>query len=271
DAWGKNSSFQLAAIHALARDLQETGEWLGHDADPLVQELQAHLPEITLLNNAGGQEIALWEGQALDPGHRHHSHLAGIGVFGTVDPEEERYREIVQNSDSRWTMSGTGSWVGWSFPWAAQIKTRMGNPAAAQLMLHLWQDGFTSRTGISFIGAMYQGVTMGGRWWFGKNEDGSPRRLMQMDGEMACINAVSDLFAYCDRDVMYFFRGIRSDRQDASFRNVPLPFGVTASGAMRGGRAKVHLTASRDVQLKISLPGSPVREISLKAGEKYTF
>ena len=110
-------------------------------------------------------------------------------------------------------------------------------------------------------------MTLGGSWWCRKNEDGSLRRLMQMDGEMACINAVSELFAYCDRDVLCFFRGIRRDRQEASFRNVPLPFGVTASGTLRRGKAKVQLTASRKIRIKVSLPGAPVQEIALNPGE----
>ena len=97
DAWGANASFQLAAVHRLIRNLCQAAEWLGQQPEPGWLDTAERLPEITVTAGLISEvvdrnlpEIALWENQPLEYSHRHHSHLAAIAPFNTIDPWSNR-------------------------------------------------------------------------------------------------------------------------------------------------------------------------------------
>ena len=105
DAWGKNASFQLAALHAICRILPDAADILGKDIDPRWSDVDLNLPPYATVEgvflkewNLSNKRIALWEGMDLVESHRHHSHLGGIWPFVTIDPFDESHSQIVQNS-----------------------------------------------------------------------------------------------------------------------------------------------------------------------------
>src|SRR5438552_16486219 len=82
DAWGRNASFQLAALHATVRALQSTARVLREPSDPRWTEVAERLPLYQTITGPSHREaaddvnerIALWQGQDLEASHRHHSH-----------------------------------------------------------------------------------------------------------------------------------------------------------------------------------------------------
>ena len=260
DAWGRNASFQLAAVHALLTDLREGARLLGKKPDPAWKKMADALPRVTVTKGESGEEIALWENQPLEESHRHLSHLAGITPFGTLDPDSERDRALIDNADLTLLHLGMGRWAGWSFPWASQIKTRLGNADAALLMLDLWERTYTTATGLSLYFPRSKMITM----------PFDIREVMQMDAECGCLSALFDLFAYHEREVIFFFRGIPA-RQRAAFRDIRLPYGLRASGRMGNGRMSVTLTAEKeDVRTLVSLRGGEKIPVTLKKGQSTT-
>ena len=89
DAWGRDASFQLAALHRVSLCLEEAARILGKTPDPRWKKVGEFLPPYTTLSGPRTLErpedrrerIALWEGMDLIESHRHHSYLAGIWPF----------------------------------------------------------------------------------------------------------------------------------------------------------------------------------------------
>ncbi|MBR2440777.1 MAG: hypothetical protein IKB25_11315 [Lentisphaeria bacterium] len=262
DACGKNSSFQLAAIHNLARNLLKTAELLNEKPESFWEKIESKLPQCSIYEKNGKQEIALWDGLALEESHRHHSHLGGICPFNTIDPTAPEWKEIIFNSNRRWTGKGMGEWTGWGITWASQLRTRLGNAEAAVLMLELWKKCFTNKGGNSLHDALFWGFT----------EFAFCNIVMQMDAAMGAVTAIQDLFA-CDMNgVIYFFRGIPDFWKHCSFEKLHLPGGVIASGEFRKGKTvRLKLTAARDTTIRYKLPdGENIAEISLRKNEIFS-
>ncbi len=246
NAWGINSSFQLAAIHRLALNLQQAAKILRLQPDPFWQEIREKLPEACLFQaGEGGEEIALWEGLALEESHRHHSHLAGIYPFGIINPAEEKWRTILSNTLSRWTDRGMGQWTGWCMPWAAMIYNRFNNGEMAELILEIWQRCFTNPGGGTLHDAFFPGFT----FWSYRPE------IMQMDAGMGVVSAIQDMFVHQRDDCLYLFAGIPRTWKRARIENLPGPGGIRVGGVCcRGKVQSLHFRATRAGKLKIALP-----------------
>ena len=98
--WGKNSSFQLACIHALCEALIAASEVLGEKPRAAWKRIMKNLPPASLVQAGSvegrkGSMIGIWEGVPLEESHRHHSHLAGITPFDTFNFENPEWQEIV--------------------------------------------------------------------------------------------------------------------------------------------------------------------------------
>jgi alpha-L-fucosidase 2 len=225
-AWGRDASFQLAALHCVAAVLPQAAQALGRAVDPRWARVQRELPRYTTapqvygynlsklltctpeelpavqrasLAEKGGHEerrpgprIALWEGRDLDTSHRHPSHLAGIYPFRTIEPASERDRGIVQNSLYHWQREGGGAWSGWAIPFAALILARCDLIDAAVQWLHIWDETFTNEGYGTLHDAAYRGFSViagdGGK---------THGEIMQMDAGMGAVSAILELLVQC--------------------------------------------------------------------------
>lgn len=256
DAWGRDASFQLAAAHATARALVAAADWLGETADPRWQHLLDRLPRYTTIVAKDNDEapehtrerIALWGGQDLDGSHRHHSHLAGITPFKTIDPSAEADAAIVRNSLHWWTRRGPGGWSGWCTPWAAQIHARCGNPDGALAWLHLWDEVFTNEGRGSLHDADFPGLsTLAGN----RMHPGDEQEIMQLDGRFGAVTGVFELLVQDHDDEIRVVPRVPRDWRAFEFD------GIRAPGAFLVG-ATVSDRALSEVRVT-SLAGRPLR------------
>ena len=254
NCWGKNASFQLAAIHRLNRELLKISKLLNKEPDPAWLKIEEKLPEFCLSEG----EIALWDGLLLERSHRHHSHLAGICPFDVIDPMDEKYKDILSASLERWYFKGFGEWAGWSMGWASQIHTRIGNGNMSELMIKLWKECFTNDGGGSQHDAEIKGFTVVTRRNF----------IMQSDGIMAVTTAIQDQFLHAQNGILRAFFGISSRTRNTSFEGMYAPGGFRISGEI-GYRQPVTLKveSTRDAVLKIQTRNSKVFEKAMKQGE----
>ena len=245
NAWGVNSSFQLGAIHRLALNLQQAAKILQTTPDPFWQEIREKLPEACLVKTDAKEEIGLWEGLVLEESHRHHSHLAGICPFGVINPADEKWRSIMNNTLTRWTTKGMGLWTGWCMPWAAMLYNRFNNGEMAELILEIWQRCFTNPGGGTLHDAFFPGFT----YWSYRPE------VMQMDAGMGVVTAIQDMFVHQRDDCLYLFAGIPKRWKKARIEDMPAPGGLRISGlCCRGKVQSICITATRDCRLKLALP-----------------
>ncbi len=259
DAWGANSSFQLAAIHRLARDLIAAAKWLELEPDPFWQEIEDKLPLCAIADRDGAPEIALWEGKRLDESHRHHSHLAGLVPFSVIDTADPYWSKVVDNSIFQWTKNGMGAWCGWCLPWASQIRTRMGHGDMAVMLLELWKKCFNNVGGASLHDAWFTGLT------FIADCRGE---IMQIDGAMGTVAAILDMLIYSTEDEICVFNGIPRSWEFCSFSHINTRGGFRVAASLTTYNSyKLFITSTRKAHLKIRTRDSLPFEMDMPARE----
>lgn len=253
DAWGVNASFQLAAVHRLIRNLSKAAEILGEAPDPQWADVGARLPRVTVVKGAVSEflnpenlEIALWEGQPLEFSHRHHSHLAGICPFNTIDPEDPEFKELVFNTRQRWIVDGMGDWSGWSMAWAAQLNSHFKQAENAEMLLEIFNRLFTNKGGGTLHDATFSGFSLLGDWQRGE--------VMQIDGCMGAVSAIQEMMLFDCCGVLNIGYGVPERWRNASFKNMPAPGGFKISASFQKGRGTaMSVTASRKGTCRIKL------------------
>lgn len=255
-ALGRNSSFFLANVHFLCEKLLQAGEQLEPDAAFLtkLRDVQSRLPLYTAgewqpmewprRNSVSEEEIYLWEGQPLEVGHRHHSHLAGIYPFDVIDMDDPVHRAIVDNSIKTWVDKGTGRWAGWSMPWASILHNRVGNADAAYLMLKLYEDVFMMKGYTSRHNGRFKGFTQ---------FDGGD--TMQVEASIAASAAVLEMLVQCSRGKVKLFAGIPKRMKNVSFGGIRAEGAFLISGQKKDGKVTwVKLFSEKGAVLTLANP-----------------
>ncbi len=272
NAWGANASFQLAAVHRLCENLAAAAATVGEAPDPAWAEVSSRLPEATLTGGESAR-IALWEGVDLEESHRHHSHLAGIVPFDTIDPLSAEWSTIAANSLRHWIGEGMGLWSGWCLSWASQLHARVHNGEGAELLLELWRRVFTNEGRGSMHDAVINGLTLmgappllprgdaGGRGDSGKGSTSGSiltrAERMQLDGAMGALAAVQEMLLYAQGGVIHVFPAIPESWPAASFERMRAPGGLVVSGWYESADAwTVEITATRAASVALRPPGS---------------
>ncbi|CAH0995382.1 hypothetical protein EMA8858_01503 [Emticicia aquatica] len=258
DAWGDNASFQLAALHAICKILPKAANILKMPIDPRWKEVDTKLPDYSLIN----KNIALWEGMELKEAHRHHSHLSSIYPFVSIDPNAETNKNIVQNAVNTWVEKGTGTWAGWSFPWAAIIHARTGQTEAAVSWLHYWKENFTNEGRGTLSNANTNGHSVFGQPVWSKLPENTPNReIMQLDAGFGALSAIYELLVQNRIDGIYVLPDMPFYWKSLFFQDIWTEGGFKIS-------AKVELGKVVEVKIKSTREGN----INLyhNLGEKYT-
>ena len=224
-AVGRDPSFQLAACHRLAQDLIAAAEMLGEPSDPMWLDVERRLPAFA----AGEGGFLLFEGQPFVASHRHHSHLAGLYPFDTIDLGDAVAKRSAQAAYDNWVMKGTGLWSGWCVPWASILHVHFGHADAAADKLRAWNRYYTNPGYGSCHDAQIPGYsTMMGR------------AIMQMDGQCAAVTAVLEMMVHEVSGKAEFFRGCPAEWKEVSFENVALSDGRRVNGRRVDGKVSVE-------------------------------
>lgn len=234
DAWGGNASFQLACIHRLCEDLLEAAAILRKRPRPIWKQIRAGLPQACLAGPAGHEQIALWEDTLLEESHRHHSHLAGITPFDTLDLDDPQLQGILERSLHQWIEKGPGLWSGWCVPWASMIHTRIGNADAAELWLEIWQRLFTNEGHGTLHDVHFPGFSL-----MGKGATCAPQtkeEIMQIEAGMSCVAAIQEMLLHVRKGVNYLFAGAPSHWKRVGFAGMRTEGGFLVSARRTGGR-----------------------------------
>ena len=223
---GRDPSFQLAAAHRLVRDLVSAAERLGETPDLMWLDVEKRLPPYT----KGLNGFQLFEGQPFVESHRHHSHMAGLYPFDTIDLADRAVAEDVKATYRTWVRQGTGLWSGWCVPWAAILHAHVGHPDAAVQTLRAWKAFYNNPGHGSLHDAFNEGFSvMSGR-----------KTIMQMDGACAAVTAVMELMAHETNGRVEFFKGCPSSWKSVSFENLALSDGTRVNGRRTNGKVEIE-------------------------------
>ena len=235
-AVGRNPSFQLAAAHRLAKDLIAAARMFGSAPDPMWVDVENRLPAYT----ADGSGIMLFEGQPFNASHRHHSHMAGLYPFDTINLDDPAAAQAVAKTYRTWIRNGTGAWTGWCVPWAAILNLHVGNSYAAAELLHAWDAYFCNEGHGSHHNAYRQGfsdmmmVSSGPK---GETIDGG--YIMQMDGQCAAVTAILEMMVHEVNGRVQYFKGCPDTWKKVAFYNVLTADGRRVSGLRENGRVTI--------------------------------
>lgn len=234
---GKNPSFQLACIHFLLESLIESALLFGIDNDKIAiwRSLKKKIPLYTTIDggtyfNESRRRIAVFEGQDLEWSHRHHSHLACIHPFDTVDREDKNSMQVLNATINQWINKGVGWWLSFSFVWASVIHSRLGNGEAAHLFLDLWQRLFTNEG----RGTMVYGNSRGLVSWAYRPTD--EMAFMLLDSDMGAVNAVQEMLMHTVRGRLTVFPAVPQAWQNISFKNMRAEGAFLVSAERKEGK-----------------------------------
>ena len=262
NAWGKNASFQLAAIHRLCEDLISASKLLGEPSASIWHDINGNLPQYTLIGKAGAERIALWEGTDLEESHRHHSHLGAICPFDTIDIFDKQNMPVVNRTVKNWINKGTGLWSGWCVPWASMLQSRMHNGTMAEIYLEILTKIYMNEgygmlhdpvvSGFSDIGGS---LPLAGSHNGEKNKN---KEIMQMDAGMGAIVAVQDMLLHSRRDIIYIFPGVPSSWKHAKITNMPCQGGFFISAELKDSKIlSINIKSKLGGNLKLGNPCFP--------------
>ena len=170
----------------------------------------------------------------LEESHRHHSHLAAITPFATIDPRDASWAGVIERSMRHWIAMGPGLWSGWCVPWASMINTRVGNAEAAELWLEIWQRVFTNRGHGTLHDVDFSGFSL-----MGKGPVNSPparREIMQIEAGMSCVAAIQEMLLFERDGINYLFGGAPKRWRGARFKNMRTDGAFLLSARLRQGR-----------------------------------
>ena len=252
NAWGRDASFQLAALHRICRILPRAAAALGKPVDPRWADVDKRLPNYSTFEgkymdewSLSNKRIALWEGMDLIESHRHHSHLGGVYPFATIDMNDPAERKIVDNTLQAWRFKGAGGWSGWSLPWAATLLMRTGQTDAAIKWLHYWKENYVNEGRGTLHNANTNGTSLlGSPDW---ETEPKNREIMQLDAGFGALNAVLELLVQSRDEAIYVLPNRPRTWQNLTFDD------VRAEGAFQLG-ATVKEGAVTEVRVK-SLAG----------------
>jgi hypothetical protein len=264
DAWGRNASFQLAAIHRLCEDLIDSAVELGEEPSSVWREIMEKLPNATLTED--GERIGMWEGVDLDESHRHHSHLAAICPFETIDIYSDEWVSVVSRTINHWIQKGTGHWTGWCVPWASMIHSRLGNADAAEMLVETWKRFYTNKGHGSLHDCSAAGFSVMGAPSF-KGVIPNRGEVMQMDGSMGVIVAVQDMLMHSRRGVIHLFPGSPDSWKKVFFKGMPCEGGFFISAFRDNGDiGEVSIESARSGVLKLANPWQG-KAVKISSGE----
>ncbi len=253
NAWGANASFQLAAIHRLCEDLIQAANILKEKPADSWLKISQNLPKATLIGENTEKRIALWQDTDLEESHRHHSHLAAICPFDTIDIHSDKWTSIIENSINHWIEMGMGLWSGWCMTWASMIHSRLGNGEMAELLLEIWKRVFTNEGYSSLHDPVFPGFSLINAPFTLKKESRTER--MQMDAAMGAITAIQDMLMHTQRNVLYILPAIPNDWKNVSFKDMPTEGGFSISAEkIDGSLQSVSIYSKRAGILKIANP-----------------
>ncbi len=260
DAWGKNASFQLAALHAMCDILPQAAQALGKTVDQRWADVEAKLPLYTTVEGVYHQEfqlsnkrIALWEGMDLIESHRHHAHLGGIWPFVTYDPLSDEHQKVVNESLRTWVYRGAGGWSGWCVPWAAMLMARTNQSEASVNWLTHWKTNFVNEGRGTLHDANTRGQSLISSDVFAKKDSISQiNEVMQLDAGFGALTAVYELLLQNRADGLHVLPGLHAAWNALTFTDVWAEGGFKVSATVEQQQVvEVIVEATRNALLQL--------------------
>ncbi len=275
--WGANASFQLAAVHWLARTLPQAAAALGEPVDPRWEQVRTRLPQFAAFTPpqespwddpepAHRRRIGLWEGQDLAYSHRHHSHLAGFYPFAIIDPLDPANARLVERTLERWVERGAGSWCAWSLTWAAATLAHAGWSTGSLGWMSWLLDNCLNEGGAIGVGGMRGNMN---HWCSADDAHRGYPEIMQLDANLGIISAIHALLVHTYDGEVRVLPSIPWRWRQFSFDGIAVEGGFIVGATVSDLRlTEVRITSLRGEDLRLRLHDQPPRTWPTTAGQR---
>lgn len=243
EAWlTPNSNNDLALMIYLFETLLEMAEQLDYrsDADEWRNVLK-RLPELTVNKD---NVLMLSPDESITESHRHLAHAMAIYPLHLLRYDRsERERIIIDATINQLEVLGSGWWVGFSFPWMANLYAKQGNGEGAWYQLKLFWDSCCSINGFNLNGDFKKrGVTS------------LHYRPFTLEANFGAADALQEMLLQNHDGLIRVFPAIPDEwrRKGVAFRDFRGGGGSLVSASMgKGDLQFIELKAERDGRYRV--------------------
>ena len=183
-------------------------------------------------------------GQNLDESHRHHAHLMALHPFGTMNISEPREKEVIEKSLAWLEKTGTRSWCGYSFSWAACLYARAHRADSALRQLQIFASNFCSPNSFHF-----NGDQKGGQY------SNFTYRPFTLEGNFAFAQGVHEMLLQSHQGYLDVFPAVPVSWTNVSFHTLKTEGGFLVSAVKKGGKVNsIRVKATVDGMALIKKP-----------------
>lgn len=253
-ALASGSTMDLVLVRDLLERCLDTIDRLDLD-DPLEGRLRSTLARLATPDVGPDGLLREWAhgAPAVDPHHRHLSHLVGLFPLHQLDVEEtpDLAAAAARSLDAR----GPGS-TGWSLAWKTALRARLGDGRAVG---HLLAEAMRPADASSTVSSPWQGGLLPNLF--------STHPPFQVDGNLGVVAAVAEALVQSTPGRVRVLPALPPQWPDGAVRGVRARGGVRVDVTWSGGRlTEVVLHAARGGTLEV-VHGPSVRTLHLGAGD----
>jgi alpha-L-fucosidase 2 len=263
EAWGEDCSGDLSLVKYLCAALLKSIEIL-HIEDEKVEkwkDILAHLAPYPTHLDWLGEGISVQKNMPLIESHRHHTHLMGIYPLEVLNIEQdENEKLLIEATFRQWCQKGKGEWVGWSYPWASCIYSRVGYRNAAWHCLREYMDGFIMENTQHINGdPKYFGMSV------------YNYRPMTVEGGLSVIPAVNEMLLQSWGGIIRLFPSIPDIWFDVSFKDLRAEGAFVVSSCMVDRKVQyVKITSEAGCVCRVKNPFAYDKCLLVEGGSRYS-
>lgn len=243
---GINAAMDIQLVQELMLSAAECADILAVDQEKaaLWRDIAARLPKLTVDSRGRLNE---WDTErpAVEPGHRHLSHLYGLYPSQLFTPGSTEWLAAERSLDDR--LRHGGGHTGWSRSWVTCLMARLGRSEEAWQHLTALIGDFAT---VSLL-------------------DLHPPRIFQIDGNMGGTAGICEMLMQSRRDWLILLPALPEAWRKGSVRNFRGQDGITVSFAWEDGTlTSCEITSRENLSLPI-LSGDREWTVTLEAGKTH--
>ena len=240
-AWFQNfTNYDLALVKSLFNNAWAINYYLHEPEGKYWIDALGQLPDLN--KNETGLTVA--QGQNLDASHRHHSPYMAIYPLCLLDVDNEKEKEIIENSLRHIEEKGTSQWCGYSFSWMACIYARARQAEKAVQQLQIFASNFCSSNSFHL-----NGDQKGGQY------SSFTYRPFTLEGNFAFAQGIHELLLQSRNGRIEIFPAVPGNWKDISFKTLRAEGAFLVSANREGGVvSEVSIKAEQGGKVELKLP-----------------
>ena len=244
-AWFKSiTNYDLSLIRWTFEKTAELANELGKsDEAKHWQSLLAEMPDYAI--NPNSKKLLLSMDYPLEHSHRHHSHLIAIHPLGSITWEGGfEQQKIIKSSLADIKRLGTSEWVGYSFPWIANLYARAKDGENAEKALEIFAKAFCLRNSFHANGDQS-----------GEGHSRFTYRPFTLEGNFAFAAAIHEMLLQSYSSIIEVFPAVPNSWSDISFHTLRAEGAFLISAMRKGGKTeKVEIISEKGGICRIKNP-----------------